>query len=595
MPFPDSPLKKSHFLFLLSALLFAQWLFLYPEGDKVDLNVITGDGRGYYDYLTSIFVDGDLTHQEINGRFILDHGGRGVNKYYVGTALLMLPFFLFAWLLAWLFHYPIDGFSLPFQGAMCLSALSYTLFGIYFLSKLIRDRGVSAKSTFGTCITLTLATNLLYYTALDVTASHVYSFFSIAAWAWFTHRFLKLRRSGDFIMGVFYLTLLVMIRPVNAFVLAFIPYLADQRGRLKLAWSKLSRSKGLIMLAIGFLIAGAAIQLLLYRIQAGSWILWSYSDEGFYFLRPAFVQFLFGFKRGWFVYSPIFLFLLFAYLHLLRTDRRVLMLHLGPWLGLIYVLSSWWSWHYGGSYGSRPMIDFYAVLVLPMAHWLDKLKSPALQRTIQVCVVLCACLTFFQIEQLRREIISAWNMNQGKYFWSFGKLDKRFAERIGGRNDTPPYHHKETIVYECALELDKSTPHWSVRNTRKLRDGQVVLALDQNVEYNLGFNYRFTAPLSENHLLTLSLDRYELDPNAASEAFVVIELRDELDTLKLYDAFLINERPDMPLQTWQPWTYQYAIPGGTQQGDLLRMYLWNKGKKSFYVRDVRFTLKALQL
>ena len=33
----------------------------------------------------------------------------------------------------------------------------------------------------------------------------------------------------------------------------------------------------------------------------------------------------------------------------------------------VYVVYSWWCWWYGGSFGSRPMVESYALLAIPLA------------------------------------------------------------------------------------------------------------------------------------------------------------------------------------------------------------------------------------
>ena len=170
---PNSALNiKSSFLWALTlSLALMQCFFLSDQDWSVEgLEVITGDGRGYYDYLTSIFIDGDLTHQPINGRYILNVDGVGVNKYYAGTALLMLPFFLLGMFIAWVTGVPIDGFSLPFQLSMCMAALIYAVGGVYFLRRLLASFDVECLGEKTRCPYAALfATNLLYYTAYDLT------------------------------------------------------------------------------------------------------------------------------------------------------------------------------------------------------------------------------------------------------------------------------------------------------------------------------------------------------------------------------------------------------------------------------------------
>jgi hypothetical protein len=40
-----------------------------------------------------------------------------------------------------------------------------------------------------------------------------------------------------------------------------------------------------------------------------------------------------------------------------------------------YIFSSWYSWYYGGGYGSRPFIDFYPLLAIPLGTFLDFIRG----------------------------------------------------------------------------------------------------------------------------------------------------------------------------------------------------------------------------
>ena len=41
----------------------------------------------------------------------------------------------------------------------------------------------------------------------------------------------------------------------------------------------------------------------------------------------------------------------------------------------VYILSSWWCWWFGGSFGSRAMVEFYAFLIFPLAVFIEKIAK----------------------------------------------------------------------------------------------------------------------------------------------------------------------------------------------------------------------------
>lgn len=571
----------------LVGILIAQVVFIYPELDAAD-GVINGDGRGYYDYLTSVFIDHDLQAQPVNDRFILEYKDKGVNKYFYGTGLLMLPFFLLAMLIALIAGAPMDALSWPFQWSMTLSAAVYWMIGLVFLSKLLKSFQVKDSLIAVALLVLTVGSNALYYTSVDCTASHVYSFAAIAGFLWMAKQWLDSNKAHHFFLTLLVLGLIVSIRPVNGLVLFFLPGLAKD------AQSVSSRLIGLfrhpLRLLVGLLIALMlpAVQLLFYKLQTGDWIVWSYANEGFYFSDPAWWKFLFSFERGWMVYSPVFLLLLPAFALLIKAS---------PWRGIgwttwfilvVYILSAWWSWHYGGSFGSRPMIDFYVCFMLIIVlGWRPLLEKLVVRRVLLMVIMLFTLLNVSQVYQVQAGIITPWHMNLGKYFWTIGKLDESDEERLGGRNDTPPFHQHSEVWYDERPVVSSDDPHWSFIRT----DGD-VLVFDQEIEFNGSFTYTIRREASVYLGFELELERLEHELNAASEAYVVIEAVDPDGERYHYDAFFINDYPVGNTETWKAWRYRYVIPQKVETGDEVALYFWNKGAGQFELRDLHLKLRA---
>ncbi len=92
-----------------------------------EANIIIADGRGYYEYFTKFFINHDF---KTAVHF----------KYPIGTALLELPFLLFAQLIAKIFNLDIEsGYSILFQKAVLLSANTYCVLGLVFYIKLLKS------------------------------------------------------------------------------------------------------------------------------------------------------------------------------------------------------------------------------------------------------------------------------------------------------------------------------------------------------------------------------------------------------------------------------------------------------------------------
>ena len=122
--------------------------FSYLNNEKL---IIKADGKGYYEYLPATFIYNDLSwsfldtlntpgyykHSEYIVGAIVGPPGDLHNKYFIGTAILMTPFFAIAHCIAIIGDYPADGYSYPYQQTMWYSALFYLWIGLFFLRKIL--------------------------------------------------------------------------------------------------------------------------------------------------------------------------------------------------------------------------------------------------------------------------------------------------------------------------------------------------------------------------------------------------------------------------------------------------------------------------
>jgi len=95
-----------------------------------------GDGKGYYDYLPSIFIHHDLVRKDFplsESPDVYDriakmdvyvaYKDHMVNMYPCGTALLELPFFVVTYQISEFKGDHADGYGLPFQRTISIAAL----------------------------------------------------------------------------------------------------------------------------------------------------------------------------------------------------------------------------------------------------------------------------------------------------------------------------------------------------------------------------------------------------------------------------------------------------------------------------------------
>ena len=109
----------------------------------------------------------------------------------------------------------------------------------------------------------------------------------------------------------------------------------------------------------------------------------------------------------------------------------------------LFICFSWWTWWYGGSFGSRPMIDSYALLAIPMASFIEAIFSRLKIIFISLCFVLLLfiSLNLFQTYQRRIDLIHFDGMTFKAYKVVFLKttLSKEEILELNNSIHSPDY------------------------------------------------------------------------------------------------------------------------------------------------------------
>ncbi len=392
--------------------------------------IIASDACGYYAYLPAIFIYKDLqfsqfekvemSPQHYSVYMTQDYRNKTkegtVDKYYVGCAVLWAPFFFVAHTLAEPLGYAKDGYTKPYHIAINSAALFYLTLGFWALSKLLSSLGFSAKSIFWSLLWTEFATHLFYYAVCICSFSHVYSFSVLCGFLLFTRKqILNPTLLNALLIGLM-LGLAVIIRPVNLLVIAFIPFLCENFSGLKGIFLKTPFFHW--FLALLSFVAILFIQLGIYKIQTGHFFVYSYGEEGFYFLHPELFNFLFSFRKGFFIYTPVFfLAMIWGGYILWKRDQFKFWTLLIPLFIVFYVFSSWYCWWYGYGFSQRPMVDFLFVFSILACLIMD--ANSNYLRPFFFLGLFFLLLNQFQIYQARYGLILPDHMTAEKYWDAF--------------------------------------------------------------------------------------------------------------------------------------------------------------------------------
>jgi hypothetical protein len=402
--------------------------------------VIQNDVISYYAYLPATFIFHDLSFEfaknlppDFEGQIWLQNApnGKPILRMTMGMAILWIPFFLIAHALAHLFGVSTLGYSWPYSLSIFVATLFYLFIGLFFLRKTLL-RYFSEVVTVVTLILVVLATNMLYYVVSEPGMTHVYNFGLISMFIYYSLKWVEIlshspvervaeRIKLSIILGLL-AGIIVLIRPVNILILLFpaligITSFTGFKERIQKNWKLI-----LIAGVTAFLVL--VPQMLYWKAQTGHFLFNSYMDQGkFYFLKPHIVNGLFSYRKGWLVYTPVMIFAFIGFIWLRRQASNLVLPVLVFAVINIYVVYSWWCWWYGGCYGSRPMIDMYGIMAIPLASFLERVWTGKnwMKGFATVVLVGLIWLNQFQINQYRTSLLHWDSMTKEAYWGIFGK------------------------------------------------------------------------------------------------------------------------------------------------------------------------------
>jgi hypothetical protein len=404
-------------------------------------NVLNWDVFGYYLYLPAAFIHHDIglqDHAWLDSvmkqyepsatlyQLVDGPDGNRVIKYSAGMAVLYAPFFLIAHGTAHLLGYPADGFSPPYQYILAFGCLLYALLGLFVFRKVLLHY-FSDNWTALLLLLVVFGTNFLQLTAWDGTLlTHTPLFLLYAVLLWTTIRWHEQPRPRTALLLGATAGLITLVRPSEG-VSLLIPLLWLPKGEQgwKQKWVQLRTHSGQIAAAAAAFIIAASPQLFYWHAVTGHWIFYSYLNpgEGFDFLPPHLQDFLFSYRKGWLLYTPVMLLALAGIPVLWRQHRETFWAILLFLVADLWVISAWSTWWYaGGSFSSRSLVPAYTVLAIPLGVFLQTLWHHKTWRwPIGVLTGLFVVLNLFQTWQWNQRILPKDRITKGFYWAIFGR------------------------------------------------------------------------------------------------------------------------------------------------------------------------------
>lgn len=527
--------------------------------------VIAGDGNDYYSYLVSIFINKNLTHQDVSHWYVMQTSTGTINAHPPGVSVLLFPFFCIGYIWAALFNAPLDGLSKPFQVMVSMGALFYLTAGLVYLRRLLMAFTNKDKIITLVIVLLFFGTNLMIYALDEPSMSHIYSFALITAFLYYIHRIFQQPSKRHLYFAGIILGLILLVRPVNAIIFMVIPFFANSLDDCLLRIKKLFRQwKTLVLPTILFLLV-ASIQSIIWYVQNGKLIQWSLRGRGFYFSHPQIGLMLFGFDSGFFIYTPLCLLILLGLIPLFYQNKFRFFIMALFMAFAFYLFSCYWSYNYYDGLGIRTFVDFYSLFSILLAILLTYLAGKKIKYAAALIITGAALLNIVYCYQYQANIMLHSGMTYQKYKYIFLKTDKSYTNVLGGAIDLQPYATEPPpMIYSY--------------------DNKDTLSFN-NSEYGLTQKVPLSFPTNELHL-KINMKRKQESPNASFNAYLVVQIESDKGEVKKYEAHRLNDIPTQTSGIWEDMHYGVnIISQASLPTDKLSIYIWNQDKQNFSICD----------
>ena len=393
----------------------------------------------YYSYLVAYFIHHDFSFQFTHQYWLTEAPNHQlVPKVTMGLSFLYFPFFIIANQIAHVFNYDGLGYSAPYATCIHFGTLFYSITGLWYCRKsllIFFNEWVTAL----TVLLILFGTNLFFYVYREGEMSHSYLFFLFSIFMYHALKWHDNYKSKHLYVMAFVLGFVTLIRPTDVLIF-LIPLLYNVTNvkDLKTKFLLFISLKWRLLILLGIFMAPILPQLIFWKIHTGQFLFFSYgSNEGFFFTDPKIYSVLFGWRKGWFIYTPIMIFAVIG-LFLMFKKWKNMFFPIFIYLCFnIYIISSWWDWGFGGSHGMRALVQSYAFLVFPLAffiNWIFNLSKNWLKFIlIPSCFSLFGFfiyLNMFQVWLFKNSLMHWDSMTRNAYVYAVFKTDWTNSERF---------------------------------------------------------------------------------------------------------------------------------------------------------------------
>lgn len=582
-------------------------MFLFTPWDSSVRSA--GDQSGYYSYLPALFIHNDIETLDSTYATRISYtgsedfhrhedlkrdDGKHLALYTSGVAIVQLPAFLLAHVIATLSSYPADGFSAPYTVIVSWWPIVLLLSCSLLLLTLLRKYFSQEASTLAV-ISILLATHIFPNSIDKGNMSHIYLWCLVIILWFLVERIIKKNRLRSWITAGFVCGLIVMMRPSELLILIWFSWFLTRQDFLK-TWT--------VSHFLSFLTAASIplfIQCLYWKKITGQWIYYSYGEIGFDFKNPFIWEGLFSFQNGFFPYASICLFGLLGLLFIRKRMPYFSAFFIVYFAVNAFVVYSWWNWFYINGYGSRPMIITLVPFAILIAGVWDKLRWKS---TVKWLVLgLFVVHNLFTSWQMLSRILLTEESNAYYYMSMMGSTE---LNEIHLRTlDLAEKQYSNLLITDTLLsykpafdtslanpDLDTlmlTKPDWQEFYVEFADDYSPTLKLV--VDYPSKFTGKVIRPYLDVFVPRESKGIYDMN--------MLVTVIDRADKNIKWSSIKIQNKISRPgkysYSTGQKNTTKIIkgdieIPDDLQVGDEIKVLVWNYSNKPTYIREMGLLL-----
>lgn len=601
-------MKKNSNLSLFVLLAICSILSIYRI-TNVHHKEISWDVLGYYMYLPATFVHHDPLLKDISWLkkvnsekelastlYMVKENKKGEPMYFflMGMALFYLPFFFAGSAYAAISGLPMDGFSPPYQYALVIGAIIYTIIGLIFLRKILRYFFSEQLSSI-VMVIIVFGTNYInHLTIKDLETVNVL-FMLTTIVVWNTIKWHENFKSKHLIITVISIALITLVKPSEVFVF-LIPLLWNVTSikQLKEKFLKLYENKKVLIFVGLICIVIFSPQLIYWYLKTGNIIYDSYKNPGIGldFFSPHILDVLFSYRKGWFLYTPVMIFSLIGFYFIYKNNKSIFYASIIYFFVSFFIISCWTEWWYGAAFSMRPLISTYPILAISLGYFIFFINRSriAIKITFWSFALFFIFLNQFQWWQYKNYILDPYRTTKAYYWATFLKTsvtdsDKELLLVNRGFSGNPTFEDRQKYEKK-SLKIDHFD--FSSKNGNAIQDTNGFLKIKADEEFHQIINFPYSSLTQKDHFwLRVNLNIRGVKDETSQDPCLVISMERKNGS---YGYLATELKFDSCSNCWKNIDVLYLTPEIRNEKDHLTCYIWNRGKSAFDIDEVNIEI-----